>query len=89
MNASDWSISDVFKTMISRPEIPEEMARKSFKTCGILNALSCNDLSMLMLEQADNEIETNSASEEDNEPLDSWLDFRVLISSKLRLDVFS
>ena len=44
MNASDWSVSDVFKTMISGLEIPEEMARKSFKTCGILNALTCNDL---------------------------------------------
>ena len=34
--------------MFSKPEVPEEMARKSFKTCGILNALTCNDLSTLM-----------------------------------------
>ena len=34
--------------MISGPEIPEEMARKSFKECGILNAVICNDLSTLM-----------------------------------------
>ena len=69
--ASDWSVSDVFKTMISRPEIPEEMARKSFKTCGILNALDDTKDNLFytdeMLEQADDKIETDSASEEDKE----------------------
>ena len=36
-----------------------------------------------MLEQADDEIETNSASEEDNEPLDSWLEVGSCDDSEL------